>query len=136
MPLHLLKMAVGIKDVATLERLRARRAAERGSHFISTRNQPRRAGEVLDGGSIYWVIGGQIQVRQRVLGFREGRDENGRRICFVDLDATLVPTLPRPCRAFQGWRYLFPADAPPDRPAGEEPAGDALLSELRSLGLL
>jgi hypothetical protein len=136
MPLHLLKMAVGIEDIAQLERIRALRAAERGGHWISTRNRPRRAPEVLAGGSIYWVIRGRIRVRQRVLGFREGREGSGRRTCLIDVDGALVPTLARPCRPFQGWRYLLPADAPPDRPGAEAPAGDALFSELRSLGLL
>ncbi len=136
MPLHLLKMAVGIEDIAELERVRRTRAAERGGHWVYTRNRPRRALEVLEGGSIYWVIRGHIRVRQRVLGFRTEREAGGRRICLIDIDGALVPTLARPCRPFQGWRYLLPADAPPDRPSAQAPANDSLLSELRSLGLI
>jgi hypothetical protein len=136
MPLHLVKLAVGIDDLAQLRRMRAERAAERGGHWIYTRNRPRRAEEVLDGGSIYWVIRGHIRVRQRVSGFRDMREEGGRRHCLIAVDPQLVPTVPRPYRPFQGWRYLLPADAPPDLPQGGEPPPDRMLAELRELGLL
>src|SRR5207302_10270445 len=79
MPLHLLKLAVGIDDVDQLRRIRAARAAERGGNWVYTRNHPRRAAEVLAGGSIYWVIRGHIRVRQLVRGFLSERDDNGRR---------------------------------------------------------
>jgi hypothetical protein len=137
MPLHLIKLAVGIDDAEHLRRVRAARAAERGGGWVYTRNHPRRAAEVVAGGSIYWVIRGQIRVRQRVTGFRRERDENGRRYCLIDVDPTLVPTLPRSCRPFQGWRYLMPQDAPSDRAiCGELPLPDHLLAELRALGLI
>ncbi len=106
MPLHLLKLAVGIDDVDQLRRIRAARAAERGGSWVYTRNHPRRAAEVLAGGSIYWVIRGHIRVRQLVSGFRSERDDNGRRYCLIEVDDELVPTLSRAWRPFQGWRYL------------------------------
>jgi hypothetical protein len=138
-PLHLLKMAVGIGDIDELRRFRAARLKERGTSWVYTRNRPRRTEEVLAGGSIYWVIRGQIRVRQRVTGFRSARDENGRAYCLIDVDPALVATALRPWRPFQGWRYLTPADAPPDVPAG--PGGIAamperMLAELRALGLI
>jgi hypothetical protein len=136
MPLHLLKLAVGIDDLDELSRIRAARLAERGGSWIYTRNHPRRAQEVLAGGSIYWIIRGQIRVRQLVTGFRRERDDNGRRYCLIEVDERLVPTLSRPWRPFQGWRYLSPEDAPPDRSVAGEPPSDRLLVELRSLGLL
>ena len=140
MPLHLVKMAVGIDDLAQLRRIRAARAKERGGSWVYTRNRPRREEEVLAGGSIYWVIRGQIRVRQLVLGFRGERDENGRRFCLIEVDDTLVPTLLRAFRPFQGWRYLLPADAPGDAPsgfaAGDEAPPERMLAELRELGLL
>jgi hypothetical protein len=136
MPLHLLKLAVGIDDIDQLRRIRAARAAERGGTWVYTRNHPRRAQEVLAGGSIYWVIRGQIRVRQRVIGFRSERDDNGRRYCLIEVDAKLVPTLSRPWRPFQGWRYLSPEDAPMDRSEGGESPSDRMLTELRSLGLI
>jgi hypothetical protein len=136
MPLHLVKLAVGIEDIDHLRRIRRARAAERGGSWVYTRNHPRRALEVLAGGSIYWVIRGQIRVRQRVAGFRGERDDKGRRYCLIEVDGTLVPTLFRACRPFQGWRYLMPENAPPDRPDVGEPPCDQMLAELRSLGLI
>ena len=135
-PLNLLKLAVGINDIDQLRQIRKVRAAERGGTWVYTRNQPRRAQEVLAGGSIYWVIGGQIRVRQLVTGLRGERDDTGRRYCRIEVDAELVPTLPRACRPFQGWRYLAPADAPPDRSAPAQLPPDRMLAELRALGLI
>lgn len=134
--LHLLKLAVGIEDIGHLRRVRAARLAERGGNWVFTRNHPRRTPEVLAGGSIYWIIRGQIRVRQRITGFRRGRDDNGRRYCLIELDEPLVPTLPRPWRPFQGWRYLSPEDAPADCSDREEPLADRMLADLRSLGLI
>ena len=142
-PLHLLKMAVGVADLDDLRRIRAARHKERGGSWVYTRNHPRRAEAVLAGGSIYWVIRGQIRVRQLVTGFRSERDDNGRAYCLIEVDTDLVPTLLRPWRPFQGWRYLTPADAPPDdrqadrdrRDIGEPPP-ERMLAELRALGLL
>jgi len=135
--LHLLKLAVGVDDLDHLRSIRAARAAERGGGWIYTRNHPRRASEVLAGGSIYWIIRGHIRVRQQVTGFRGERDGNGRRYCLIEVDQKLVATLPRPWRPFQGWRYLSPGDAPADHSsAGEEPFPDRMLAELRSLGLI
>ena len=138
-PLHLLKMAVGVADLGELRRIRAERQKERGGSWVYTRNHPRRAEAVLAGGSIYWVIRGQIRVRQRVTGFRSERDDNGRAYCLIEVDSDLVPTLLRPWRPFQGWRYLTPADAPPDsRKTGRngEAPPEEMLIELRALGLL
>ena len=136
MPLHLLKLAVGIEDIDDLRRIRAARLVERGGNWVYTRNHPRRAAVVLDGGSIYWIVRGQIRVRQRVTGFRRERDDNGRRYCLIAVDERLIPTLARPWRPFQGWRYLLPEDAPLDRSGDDEPSADRLVAELRALGLL
>jgi hypothetical protein len=136
MPLHLLKLAVGVEDLDQLRRIRAARAVERGGSWVYTRNRPRRSVEVLAGGSIYWIIRGSVRVRQRVTGFRSERDDNGRRYCLIEVDDQLVPTVPRAWRPFQGWRYLLPEDAPADRFLDEEPLPDRMLAELRSLGLI
>ncbi|MBV8337075.1 MAG: DUF1489 domain-containing protein [Alphaproteobacteria bacterium] len=136
MPLHLLKLAVGIDSIDHLRHVRAARRAERGGSWVYTRNHPRRTQEVLAGGSMYWVIRGHIRVRQRILGFRGEREESGRHYCLIEVDEMLVPTVARAWRPFQGWRYLPVADAPPDRPwAGELPS-DRMLAELQSLGLI
>jgi hypothetical protein len=148
-PLHLLKMAVGIADIDELRRVRAARIEQHGGSWVYTRNQPRRAAAVLAGGSIYWVIRGQIRVRQGVTGLRSERDDKGRAYCLIEVDPGLTATLWRPWRPFQGWRYLAAADAPPDLPAGA-PAGrlasdmpggaegalpEHMVAELRALGL-
>jgi hypothetical protein len=141
-PLHLLKMAVGIASLDELRRVRAARTKTQGGSWVYTRNQPRRAAAVLAGGSIYWVIRGQVRVRQRVTGLRSERDDKGRAYCLIAVDPELVPTVWRPWRAFQGWRYLAAADAPPDLtgiPGTPGAAAGALpermIAELRSLGL-
>lgn len=139
-PLHLVKMAVGAADVEDLRRSRAERRAERGASWVYTRNHPRRADAVLDGGSLYWVVKGQIRARERIVGFRTEREESGRAYCLILTDGEFVATLPRPFRPFQGWRYLPSADVPRDAPAG--PGGDFaqmpdhMLLELRELGLI
>ncbi len=120
MPLHLLKLAVGIDDVEQLRSIRAARAAERGGSWVYTRNHPR----------------GHIRVRQLVSGFRSERDDNGRRYCLIEVEDELVPTLSRAWRPFQGWRYLAPEDAPPDRSDRGGPPSDHMLAELRALGLI
>ncbi len=140
-PLHLLKMAVGGGSLDEMREVRAARQRERGGSWVYTRNHPRRADEVLAGGSLYWVIRGQIQVRQLVTGFRSERDEKGRAYCLIEVDRELVPTLWRAWRPFQGWRYLSPADAPPDTPGGftgleRDAMPSRMLAELRALGLL
>src|SRR5580700_6467485 len=92
-PLHLLKMAVGIADIDELRRVRAARTKQLGGSWVYTRNQPRRAEAVLAGGSIYWVIRGQIRVRQRITGLRGERDDKGRGYCLIGVDPQLVATL-------------------------------------------
>ena len=143
-PLHLLKMAVGIADLDDLRRARAARIAQLGGSFVRTRNHPRRAEAVLRGGSLYWVIRGEIRVRQRIDGFRSEHDEKGRPYCLIGVDPELVPTVGRRWRPFQGWRYLPPADAPPDCRSAGGAEGEfdlaampaSMTAELRALGLL
>ena len=141
MPLHLIKMAVGAADIDQVAEF------QRGRQFIRdgrtvvpayTRRKPRRPDEVTDGGSIYWVIKGQVRCRQQVLDFEMVEGEEGKSWCRMILDPTLVPTLPQAKKPFQGWRYLEPDAAPRD--LGEAGTGDELpphlLAELRELGLV
>jgi len=128
--LHLLKLAVGIDDIEHLRRVRAARTAQHGGSWVYTRNCPRRAQEVLAGGSLYWVIRGHIQARQQVTGFRSERNDQGRRYCLIEVAAELVPTVPRSWRPFQGWRYLSPGDAPGDRAEEMELPPGRMLAEL------
>ena len=139
--LHLIKLAVGVRDIDHLRALQARRAREEPPLRHRTRSTPRRAAELCDGGSIYWVIGGSLLARQRILDIAEDTLADGSACAALLLDPVLVELSGRPTKAFQGWRYLAPEDAPEDRPApgafvteGQMPA--ALIRELRALCLL
>jgi hypothetical protein len=121
MTLHLIKLCVGcdsIEDLATwqAERLRQRRkAGEKRPHlFHRTFQMPKRREELLAGGSLYWIIKGLVQVRQPLLDIAEGTREDGTPCCLLVFKNQLVPVRPVPRRAFQGWRYLDPDEAPPD----------------------
>ena len=140
MPLNLIKLSVGIETVDHLAAVQARRSADNGENKLwhQTRQKPTRGDELLDGGSIYWVIKGILQVRQLIVGLETFRDSEGVRRCRIMLDPTLTLTDHRRRRAFQGWRYLAAADAPRDLGDSSE-NGDMppeMVSELRSLGLL
>jgi len=142
MPLHLLKLAVGIESFADLaarqqQRLEEKARAKQTPELIHvTRFMPKRAG-VLDGGSIYWVIKGFITARQRLSAFRPLMRE-GVPHCGLVCDPELVPVALRPYRAFQGWRYLEEKDAPPDlaQRDADPTLPEALKRELAALGLL
>jgi hypothetical protein len=144
MALHLIKLAVGVIDLAQMKRLQANRRKERRQgprtpHWVYTRNTPRRPDELLDGGSLYWVIKGQVACRERLLAIEPFRDKAGIGRCRIVLEPKIVPVLPRPMRPFQGWRYLPAEDAPKD--LGKSGASIAampekLRRELRELGLL
>jgi hypothetical protein len=145
MPLHLMRLAVGIRDIEHLAAVQKKRERiqlpKRGGKAVPTytTHMPKRTEELLDGGSLYWVIKGWMRVRQRLLGFQPFVDEEGRSRCMLLLDPKLVRTLPTAFRAFQGWRYFEPANAPSDLSAAGKGAAEMppkMLAELRSLGLL
>ncbi len=112
--LHLIKLSVGTKDVAHLQAWQAERAITHAPLRHRTRNRPKRRDELLDGGSIYWVIGGFIQARQRIADLIDDTMEDGSACVGIVLDPLLVPVAARAMKAFQGWRYLEPEAAPPD----------------------
>ena len=124
MTLHLVKLCVGaasIEDLQAWQRGRIdeqRKAGQTPKLFHTTFQTPKRQTDLLDGGSLYWVIKGVIQVRQRIVGLEEGRKSDGSRCCLIVLDEALVPVHPTPRRAFQGWRYLDATDAPADLARG------------------
>lgn len=139
MTVHLLKLAVGAESVEHVAQWQARRLAQTGRLFHRTRHVPRRAEDVLDGGSIYWVIQGLVQARQRIIGIERAEDPDSLPCCHLILDPALVRTRPQPRRPHQGWRYLEPEDAPEDLDlsdgAEDSPPPD-MAAELRALGLL
>jgi hypothetical protein len=135
---HLIKLCVGVSDVEEVAEWQERRRKQFGCVFHVTRMVPTRADELVDDGSIYWVIRGAVLVRQRIEAVERFTDNDGIGRCKLVFDPELVPVRPVPRRAFQGWRYLSPADAPPDLPAsaaGEE-LPPKLRAELAALGLL
>jgi hypothetical protein len=146
MTTHLVKLCVGCDSVEELaewqaERLKQMKAEKvKPELFHRTFQMPKRREELLNGGSLYWVIKGVIQVRQRLRDLREGNRPDGTPCALLILDRTLVPVRPVPRRAFQGWRYLAAEDAPGDLVAGR--GGDLdqmpakLRRELAELGLL
>lgn len=144
MTLHLIKLCVGVDTIGELEdwivekRRRAGRAADQ-RHAHVTRMVPKRADSLLEGGSLYWVIKGQLSCRQRLLAVEPFTDGEGIGRCRLVLDPQVVPVLPRPYRPFQGWRYLADDDAPADL-GGEAEAIRSLPEEMRrelaALGLL
>ena len=148
MPVHLRKLCVGVDHVDQLAAWQARRLAasggKPGSLFHQTRSHPKRRDEILQGGSLYWVIRGIMRVRQRIVGIEDAPLETGdhdmrrRPACRLILDPELVLVEPRAHRPFQGWRYLEPADAPRDLEAGDATAEmpPGMAAELKELGLI
>ncbi len=146
MTVHLIKLAVGIESVSHLaerQKLRLEAAVAAGEEPVLkhlTRNTPRRAAEVLDGGSIYWVIKRAVRARQRIVKIDTAVNRQGEPRCALIFDPEIVPVRAQLNRAFQGWRYLEARDAPPDAIGLADDDTDELPSEmaeeLRDLGLL
>jgi hypothetical protein len=144
MPLHLQKLCVGAESFEDMEDWIAqtldqrRRAGQPVEQIHTTRMMPSRAAEIVEGGSLYWVIKGTMLARQQILELRAVTGQDGIQRCAIVLEPRMVRVTPWPRRAFQGWRYLAHDDAPGDLGAGGD-AGDLpqhLLLELRELGLL
>jgi hypothetical protein len=136
--IHLIKLAVGVRDPAHLAAIQASRAVSAPPLRHQTRNMPKRAAEIIDGGSLYWVIGGAVLLRQRVLNIVEDVWDDGAKCTGLVLDPALVRVAARPVKAFQGWRYLTPEDAPPDLASSGADADlpDDMRRALAALGLL
>ena len=130
---HLIKLSVGVRDVAHLSDLQRERAQVDPPLRHRTRQTPKRAAEIIDGGSIFWVIGGMIQCRQRILDIAPDRRLDGTACVALVLDPAIVLVQPRPARPFQGWRYLNAEAAPPD--VGEGSAPDVELPPALRLAL-
>lgn len=144
-PLHMLKLCVGADSIRDLEewieenRIAFRRMGRDYEQMHTTRMVPKRTAEIIGQGSLYWVIRGQVSARQRILDIRPFTDGEGIGRCHLVLAQPVIPVEPRPCRPFQGWRYLQAKDAPRDLPAGGEGAADMpedMRRELAGLGLL
>ena len=138
---NILKLSVGTESVEGLERWQGRPEVRttRGQPRHVTRMWPKREGEIVAGGSIYWVIKGVVLARQRIVALEEVVRDDGVRRCGLVLDPALVRTVPQPRRPFQGWRYLAAEDAPRDLAPGraaEAPLPPALAAALSEIGVL
>lgn len=145
MALHLIKLCVGadsIKDLEDWIALKLRQMKKDGrkpEQYHTTRMLPKRGDEILDGGSLYWVIKGQIAARQEMRDIRPFTDGEGISRCHLVVEPVVIPVMPRPCRPFQGWRYLKDEEAPRDLGKGNGDVAEMpeeLRRELRDLGLL
>lgn len=139
--IHLIKLSVGTETVEDLAAWQATKRAQApdGCPRHVTRMWPRREAEVLNGGSIYWVIKGVIQCRQTINRLDEYISADGIKRCAIVLDPKLIRTQSALKRPFQGWRYLQLADAPPDLPEGraqEDVLPVALNQALAEIGVL
>ena len=128
---NLLKLCVGATQVEDLLTWQATARAKGPDGFPRhvTRMWPKREAALLNGGSLYWVFKGLILCRQPILRLDKVEGADGILRCGIVLDPAVVRTAAVPKRPFQGWRYLQPADAPPDLRPGRE-AETALPPEL------
>ncbi|MAM93890.1 DUF1489 domain-containing protein [Parvibaculum sp.] len=144
MTVHLVKLCVGAEDVSDLATWQAARLAEmkklKQPQVLAhvTRMTPKRADELLAGGSLYWVMKGVIRCRQKLIAIEPFTDSEGVGRCRLVLDKEIVATRRQERRPFQGWRYLDPKDAPPDVKRGEveDDMPEEMRRELEELGLL
>lgn len=144
MALHLLKLCVGAASIADLEswieetRLLHHRLGRPYRQYHTTRMIPRRLDLAAPEGSLYWVIKSRIMARQKLLVIEPFTDHAGISRCQLVLEPVVHPVSPRPCKPFQGWRYLEGKDAPPDLAGGDGTADmpEDVRAELAALGLL
>lgn len=136
MTLHLVKLCVGassIEDLAAWQAANRKRRLHNGKScvFHPTFQAPKKQDELLDGGSLYWVMKGTILVRQELIGFEAGVKDDGSPCCHLLISPTLIPVRPTPRRAFQGWRYLEADEAPADLKRGSKNDITAMPAEMR-----
>jgi hypothetical protein len=145
MTVNMIRVAVGVEDLDHFAQLIESRIeqGENGPYFeTTTRFTPKRAEELKDGGSLYWIVKRAIRLRHRILDIKTIDMEDGGTRCSLLLFPTIIRTKPTRRRPHQGWRYLEPKDAPPDlaRSGGGVADGDdlpdTLAEDLRTLGLI
>lgn len=147
MTTHLLRTSVGVESVAHLSALQRQYRSgkdEQGNDivYLYTRRTPTRANDLINGGSVYWIITRFIQARQDIIDVSTVKDENEQNICQIIMKPDIIMVSPTPHRHIQGWRYLDPAKAPADLGVFNGGEGDSLppdpdmAEELRHLGLI
>ena len=139
---NLVKLCVGadsLEDLADWVTIRTAENQKRGLgrvHDHVTRMFPRRREDLLDGGSLSWVIKGVVRARQSIVDLQSVSGADGIERCAILLDPQLIETESQPRRAFQGWRYLEQSAAPGDLKESAEGTPPELKAALAELGLL
>lgn len=145
MALHLIKLCVGVDSIRELDEWIKERMAEKKrkkqplEHIHTTRMMPTQKDALLESGSLYWVIKGVIACRQKLIDLRQFTDKEGVKRCRIVMEPKLVPVIPKPRSAFQGWRYLKANEAPADLSKGAKGVSamsEEMRRELHELGLL
>ncbi|MFK7867056.1 MAG: DUF1489 family protein [Alphaproteobacteria bacterium] len=135
--LNLRKLSVGTENLEGLRKWHQLCLKRQGAIFHTTRNWPRRADELVDGGALYWIVKGKYVGCQRITGFEPFEihdDQDKKPYCNIMLDPTIIEVEPWPHRPFQGWRYLEQSDAPPflDPSSGDS---QQFIANLKQLGI-
>lgn len=99
--LNLLKLSVGTESVEHLEEFIRHRVTTHGKPFHITRMVPKQVDALLDGGSIYWVIKGQVQARQKLEAIDVFTDSQGIRRCRLVLASKLYAPNGSPAGRFR-----------------------------------
>lgn len=138
---NLIKLSVGSDSVESMIEWQASARAKGpdGLPRHITRMWPKREAALLNGGSIYWVVQGLVQCRQRILRLDEVIGSDGIRRCAIVLNPDVIRTSVAQKRPFQGWRYLQPGDAPADLPhqrQHEDALPAALSAQLADIGVI
>lgn len=144
MPIHLMKVAVGASNLDSIKAYQNTRLTDyngRQVTWITTRNRPKQELDLLNGGSIYWILRNKFIGHQRIIGLESDINSEGKKFCRLFLDPELHATAPKPQQGFQGWRYLKAEDAPADLENGETITGfsempQEMIKDLQDMGLV
>ncbi len=141
MAVNLIKLCVGVKDLDQLSNWQSQKGYDyNGQMAVNhiTRNFPKRGDELLDSGSLYWIIKGSVLARNKIIGLEEVINAEGKKYCSIVLSTPFIVTEPKQHRPFQGWRYYTPDRVPQDIITGgkHDDLPQEMLMELQKLGLL
>ena len=130
--MNIVKLAVGINSVKDLKSRQEVKRKQYGNNTHITRLFPKKYSELINSGSMYWVINGFISVRQKIIDIKKVEHDDGVNYCHIILDKKLFETQVIRMRPFQGWRYLSIEKTPQDLSDKKEINGELvkILKEL------
>ena len=146
MHINLMRPCVGIGSPEELYDFQKSHRIERDKDgtpytFFTTRNTPKRAEELINGGSVFWITKSAMRMRQSIINVETLLDEDGKKFCKISTDPEIMLVVPKSQKAFQGWRYL-PAEKSPndlhplDPHHAQNQPDEKMAKELAELGLL